>query len=394
MIGASADDPYGLRSFGPDAAATRPGIKWQYPRGRIAAWVADMDFPVAPVIVERVRARAASDMGYPDWPSIGRSHLPGVFVRRMTARYGWAPDVDRTHELADVMQGVEIAIHHLTEPGDGIVLHTPAYHPFLESIERTGRPLVEIPVVVEPDGYAWDYDDLDRRLVERQGHPGAARLWLLCHPQNPTGQVFGREELVRVAELAERHDLVVVSDEVHAELVHEPHEHVPFASLGTDVAARTVTVTSSSKAFNLAGMRWAILHAGVERLQDQLASLPIHYLGAPSLLAVEATDAAWTEGDAWQRAVLAQLDTNRRLLGELLAEHLPDVGYRVPQATYLAWLDCLALGLGDDPAATFRERGVELSSGPAFGTPGNGFARLNFATSPSVLEAAVTRMAG
>lgn len=391
---ADRDDPFGLAGFGVADVAGRPGIKWSSASGRLASWVADMDFPIAPAIVERVRLRLARDVGYPDWPAIGRSHLPERFAQRMSERFGWSPDVRRLHEVADVMQGVEVALHHLTAPGDGVVVHTPSYAPFLDTIERSRRQRIDVPAQATGERFEWDYDQLERRLDELRGRAGAARLWVLCHPHNPTGRVFARHELERVAELAARFDLVVVSDEIHAELVHAPCVHLPFASLGADVAARTVTVTSSSKAFNLAGLRWAILHAGDERLHDAIQTLPVHYLGAPNLLAVEATDAAWTDGDGWQRAVLARLDTNRTLVAELLAKLLPAVDYRVPEATYLAWLDCRGLGVGDDPAATFRERGVELSPGPKFGSLGAGFARLNFATSPAVLETVVTRMAG
>jgi cystathionine beta-lyase len=384
----SADDPFGLVSFGPAEAARRPGAKWMRAGGKLAVWVADMDFPVAPAIVERLERRVAVDVGYPGWDELGRSFLPSRFAERMSERYGWSPSVDRIREVTEVMQAVEIAIHHLTEPGDGIVLHTPAYPPFLQSIARTERRLVEVPATDAGGAVAWDYDELERRLAV-----DPARLWILCHPQNPTGHVFARPELERVAGIAERYDLVVVSDEIHAELVYPPHGHVPFASLSTDAARRTVTVTSSSKAFNLAGLRWGVFHAGVDRLHEQVAALPQHYLGIPNLLAVEATAAAWSDGDAWQRAVVAQLDANRRRLGELLGEHLPTVRYRMPDATYLAWLDCRALGFGDDPAATFAERGVEVYSGLKFGPLGAGFVRLNFATSPTVLEAVVSAMA-
>lgn len=387
-------DAYGLTTLGVDELATRPGIKWSRPEGRLASWIADMDFPVAPAIVDRLRRRVAVDVGYPPWDDFGRSPLRGRFADRMAARFGWSLDADRLHELADVLQGVAVTIHHLTAPGDGIVLHVPAYPPFLELIAATGRRLVEVPATSTGDGYTWDYDELDHRLAARNHGPGAARLWLLCHPHNPLGRVFARPELERIAAIAERHDLVVVSDEIHAELVHGGHRHVPFATLGDEVAARTVTVTSSSKAFNLAGLRWAILHAGHRGLHDALVALPSHYLGTPNLLAVEATDAAWSEGDDWLDAVRSVLDGNRRLLADLCRQHLSGVVYHPPEATYLAWMDCRALGVGDDPATTFRDRGVEVASGPRFGTGGAGCARLNFATSPAVLEAVVERLAG
>jgi cystathionine beta-lyase len=287
------------------------------------------------------------------------------------------------------MQGVSVAIHHLTRPGDAIVLHMPAYHPFLGTIAAAERRVVEVPAHLHDGAWRFDHEELGARLAAEP-----ARLLLLCHPQNPTGHVFTRPELEQLAEIAGRHDLVVVSDEVHAELVHPPHEHVPFASLDPDVAARTVTVTSASKPFNLAGLRWAILHAGADELQSALDGLPEHYFGAPNLMGVAATEAAWSEGDDWQRAVAARLDFNRTYLAELLAAHLPDVRYAVPDATYLAWLDFRSLGIGDDPAAVMRERGVELSAGPRFGPQGRGFARLNFATSAPVLQRIVAAMAG
>ena len=276
---------------------------------------------------------------------MGRSFLPDRFVDRMTARYGWTPPVDEVTELADVMQGVQMALHHLSDPGDGIVVHVPAYHPFLGSIERMGRRRVDVPAIRTESGWAFDHDELDRRLTAEP-----ARMLLLCHPHNPVGHVFDRSELERLAEIVARHDLSVISDEIHAELVHPGHQHVPFASLGPEVAARTVTITSSSKAFNLAGLRWALMHAGPTALRDALTALPTHYFGAPNLLAVEATGAAWSEGDAWQQAVSAQLDENRHLLTELLAEHLPGVDYVVPDATYLAWLDLRPLGWDGRPA--------------------------------------------
>jgi cystathionine beta-lyase len=314
--------------------------------------------------------------------------LPDVFAARMGERFAWAVEPTRLHELADVMQGVVLAIHHLTRPGDGVVLHVPAYPPFLRAIEGTGRRVVGIPARAVDGWWSFDHDELDARLAT-----DPATMLLLCHPHNPTGHVFDRAELVSVAEIAARHGLAVVSDEVHAELVHAPHGHVPFASLDEDVASRTITVTSASKAFNLAGLRWAALHAGHDGFREALQSLPSHYLGAPNLMAVAATEAAWTEGDGWLTAVRARLDANRTLLGELLAARLPAVRYVVPDATYLAWLDCRDCGMGDDPAEELRRRGVELSPGPAFGPEGIGCARLNFATSARVLERIVDAMA-
>ncbi|MFV0306476.1 MAG: MalY/PatB family protein [Desertimonas sp.] len=383
-----SDDRFGLRAVTIESARARRGVKWGKAQGRLAAWVADMDFPIAPAIRDRIIDVAGNDVGYAHWPHPGRSFLPDLFVERMTARYRWAPPVDQLVELADVMQGVQMALHHLTDPGDGVVLHVPAYHPFLNSIASTGRRRVDVPAVRSAAGWVFDHDELDRRLAREP-----ARMLLLCHPHNPVGHVFDRAELERIADLAIRHDLWVISDEIHGDLVHPGHQHVPFASLGPEVAARTVTVTSSSKAFNMAGLRWAIMHVGAPALRDALAALPNHYFGAPNLLAVEATGAAWTAGAGWQEAVGAQLDENRRLLARLLDEHLPGVDFVIPDATYLGWLDLRPLGWEGDRHEQLRARGVELSPGSQFGPGGDGFARLNFATSPTVLTAIVEAMA-
>ena len=379
-MGASPDDPFGLRSLDLDELRARPGAKWHRFHPRIAAWVADMDFPVAPAIREALVRTVTGDLGYPDWPYLRNTPMRPITVARMQRRFGWEPQTERLHELSDVMQGVHLAVQHLSAPGDGVVVHTPAYYPFLDTLKVTGRRLVAVPS-------PFDHDELDDRLSTE-----SARLMILSNPHNPTGHVFTRAELERIAEVAARHHLVVVADEVHADLVHDPHVHVPFESLGREVSARTVTLTSPSKAYNLAGLRWAIMHAGHEPLHDLVLSMPRHYFGTPNVVSTAAAAAAWTQSDDWQAAVRQVLDENRQALVGLLAMHLPGVRYEPPDATYLAWLDCRGLGLGDDPAEAFRWVGVELSPGPQFGPGGAGHARLNFATSPAILEQIVSSM--
>jgi len=383
----STTDEFGLRTLDVEQLRAKRGAKWGARDARFSAWVADMDFPVAPAIVEALQAVLdGNEFGYPNWGGpFASSPAALLFCPRMSERFGWEPNPERVHDMIDVIQGMRSSVHHLSAPGDGVVLHMPSYHPFIDTIDEMERRLV----AVVRDGDAFDYDDLERRLADE-----SATVWILCHPHNPLGHVFERAELERIAEIAERFDLTVISDEIHSDLVMPGHSHIPFESLGADVSARTVTVTSASKAFNLAGLRWAVLHAGSAPMQQALESLPGHYLGAPNVMAVTATVAAWTEGDAWLDAVLGVVDENRHALSELLDRHLPGVVYEPPSATYLAWLDCRALELGEDPAETFRERGVELSPGPQFGPQGRGHARINLATSPDVLAATVEAMAG
>jgi cystathionine beta-lyase len=385
-VSAAVDDPFGLRTLDLESLRSKRGAKWLALPADYSAWVADMDFPVAPAITDALREVIdRNEFGYPNWGGpYSRSPAARLFPPRMVERYGWEPNWDRVHDVVDVIQGVRSTVHHLSQPGDGVVLHLPAYHPFLGTIDSMGRRLV---AVEQRDG-SFDYDALEAELTER----GAA-IWILCHPHNPLGHVFERPELERIAEIAARFDLTVISDEIHADLTLPGACHVPFEALGPEVAARTVTVTSSSKAFNLAGLRWAVLHAGSDRAHAALRALPAHYLGAPNLMAVTATVAAWSEGAAWLDAVIEVIDENRRTLADLLATHLPGAVYSPPAATYLAWIDCRGLGL-DDPHATFRERGVELSPGPQFGPQGEGHVRINIATSPAILAETVTAMSG
>lgn len=373
-------DPFGLRSLTVEQLRSTPGVKWQQHPGRLASWVADMDFPMAPAISERLGSIVDRGMvGYQKWGA-GASPAGHAFVDRMASKYNWNIGVERVHDLADVLQGVRLAIGMLTEPGAGIALHTPAYHPFLHSLTDMDRRLVHAP-----------FDIGELREVIAAERPAAL---LLCHPQNPTGRVFDRPQLEAIASIVEEFDLIVISDEIHSDLVYSPGQHIPFASVSPAMESRTITVTSTSKAFNLAGLRWAVMHVGIERFDAMLRSYPKHWFGSPNMFGVEAAVAAWAESDDWLAAVMGVLDENRHHLAELLDQYLPGALYRVPDATYLAWIDCSMLGDGDAPFELFQSRGVELSPGTQFGAGGSGHVRLNFATSPSVLEQVVATMAG
>ncbi len=371
-------------------ARRRPGAKWANvgPDG-IAAWVADMDFAPAPPIAEALRQVLGSgDVGYPEWSAAGQSPMVELFAERMAARFGWSVPAAEVIELCDVVQGIQVALHLATRRGDAIAVLSPIYPPFLRCAAFAGRRLVEIVARPDPRGWAWDHEELAAAIGREH-----VRVLLLCHPHNPTGRVFRRDELEAFAELAERHDLLIISDEIHADLVYAPEAHVPIASLSPATAARTVTITSASKAFNLAGLRWAAAHVGPAPLRAAVAELPDHLLGMANLAGVAASRAAWTSGDEWLGALVAHLDRQRSRLAGLLADRLPAVGYHPPEATYLAWLDCSRLGLDAEPYDVFRRSGVELSRGAAFGDCGRSFVRLNMATSGVILDQVVARMA-
>jgi cystathionine beta-lyase len=369
------------------ALRRRRGEKWQlYGPDVLPAWVAEMDFPLcAPVRRVLESALEIDDLGYP--LDVQPDALPAAFVERMESRFGWRPDPRGIEVLTDVVQGIYIAIDQFSAPGEGVLVQTPVYAPFLSAVRELGRRLVEGPLVAGDTRYEIDFDPL------RHAIDPSTRVFLLCNPQNPTGRVFERRELETLAEIALAHDLVVVADEIHADLVYDSRRHIPFASLSPEVEARTLTLTSATKAFNIPGLRCAIAHFGSEALRKRFARVPRHVRGGLGSLGQAATVAAWREGQPWLDAVLAYLDGNRHRVAHFVAERLPGVRSFEPEATFLAWLDCRALELEPSPHQFFLEHArVALSDGGVFGAPGRGFARLNFATSRPLLDEIGTRI--
>lgn len=365
----------------------REGGKWRrYPPDVLPAFVADMDFTVAPAVQEVIeRLVGRNDYGYGQLEDGER--VANAFARRMQARYGWEVDPELTLCQIDVVQGIVAAIVALTSPGDGIVAQTPVYPPFLKAIENTGRRLVENPLVDDGDRFVVDADGL------RSAADAGTRMILLCNPHNPSGRVLTRDELETIASVAIERDLIIVSDEIHSDLLYPPARHIPIASLGPDVAARTVTLTSATKAFNIAGLRCSVAAFGARALHDRFAAaIPEHLLGRPNRLGVEATITVWAQGDEWLERVLGYLDRNRRRVAQTVCA--AGIHHHAPEGTYLAWLDCTSLDLpGESPYEFFLERAkVGLSDGAEFGRPGERCVRLNFATSAEILEQILERM--
>lgn len=362
------------------------GVKWRRHGPDVwACWVADMDLGIAPAIrAELERAVADMDLGY---HSTVYGDLRTAFVDRQRDLHGW--DVDREHvELYDdVLQAIEAALWWGTEPGDGVVIHSPVYPPFWGAIRSSGRTVVEHPLRF--DGVRWALDEAAVDAVAA----AEPRAMILCNPHNPTGRCLARDELEDLAELARRLDLLVVSDEIHAELLHPGAVHVPFASVDDDTASRTITVTSASKSFNLAGLKCATAVLGHEPTRERLSSLPPHLLANVNALGARASLAAYRDGGGWLAETTARLTANRDHLVARLDEELPGVLAGVPEATYLAWLDVRRFGLGDAPAAALIDRaGIALSEGSEFGDAGGGFVRFNFATTPGILDELLDRL--
>jgi cystathionine beta-lyase len=381
----TSGEPNPLRALTLDRLRCRTSQKWRtYPDDVLPLWVAEMDVPLAEPVVRAVtEALALGDTGYP--AGTGYAEALASFAEK---RWDWdGLAVERTALVPDVMMGIVEMLRLVTGPGDAVVVNPPVYPPYFPFVEHMDRRVLEAPLGAD---LRIDFDILEESF-RRAVADGRRAAYLLCSPHNPTGTVHTADELGTVAALAERYGVRVVADEIHAPLVAGGVDFVPYLSVPGGESG--LSVMSASKGWNLAGLKAAVAVAGPVAAAD-LARLPEEVGDGPSHVGVIAHTAALRDGTAWLDALLTGLDDNRRLLADLLAEHLPAIRHRPAEATYLAWLDCRALGLGHDPADAFLERGrVALNSGIPFGSGGAGHVRLNLATSPEVITEAVRRMA-
>lgn len=365
----------------------RSSEKWrEYPADVLPLFVAETDFPLAPEITRALEhAVAIGDTGY----IASRTPLPEAYAGFASRRFGWEPDPARMRPTADVSMGIVEILRRVTSPGDRVIVNPPVYPPFYELVTEAGAVVERVPL--RDTGSAWEVDlDGIRRSLD-----AGARAILLCNPHNPTGTVHSAASLAALAELAAEYGAAVVSDEIHAPLVQPGTGFAPFLSVSD--AARDVgyAVVSASKAFNLAGLKCALMVTASDSTTRVVKSLPVEVEWRTGQFGLLAAVAAFSPAsDAWLDELLVTLDENRRLLADLLADHLPQARYRIPDAGYLAWIDLSALGWGDNPSRRIlREAKVALHFGPAFGAEGAGHVRLNFGTSPEILAEAIERIA-
>jgi cystathionine beta-lyase len=376
----------------------RTSMKWRaHPEDVLPLWVAEMDVLLAPPIVAALtEAIARGDTGYPTGTAYAEA------VRDFAAdRWGWhGLAVERTAVVPDVMMGIVEILRLLTEPGDVVVVCAPVYPPFYAFVTHADRRVLEAPLGSDR---RIDRNALGEAFATARAtcaHP----VFLMSNPHNPTGVVHTRAELAAVAGLAARHGIRVISDEIHAPLMLGEARFTPYLSV--EGAGDAFALLSASKAWNLAGLKAALAVAGPDAVAD-LARLPEEVSHGPSHLGVIAHTAAFRDSRDWLDHLLAGLTDNRAVLDRLLASHLPAIGYRRPEGTYLAWLDCTPLHLDTGPtregpgivtdlagpARFFLDHArVALSSGHVFGTGGAGHVRLNFATRPDILTEAIVRM--
>ncbi len=382
-------------AFDFDAPVERCGtrsLKWDAAKrfyGRddvIPMWVADMDFAAPPAVAEAVLRRAGHAVyGYPLFPKEAWDPV----VRWLAERQGWTISREWLVRLPGVVPSLYNCVRALTRPGDKVVIQTPVYHPFYPAVESNGRRLVRSPLRLDGQGWAMDLDDLRRQA------DGRTRMLILCSPHNPVGRVWTRSELEALAGVCRERDLLVVSDEIHSDLVFRGHGQTPFASLSPDALSRTITLQSPSKTFNTAGLGASFAIVADDRLRSRLRQ-EIEDAGfdISNVFGAQAMEAAYAEGGPWRDELMAYLEGSLDLAEAFFRERLPRLRFLRPQGTYLALVD--ARGLGLEPSAVFpfflEKARVQLDDGLKFGPELGGFLRMNMACPRSRLEQALARI--
>lgn len=376
-----------MTSFNFDTVIARKGTdakKWAaYPADVLPMWVADMDFAAPPTVIEALRTRVEHGVfGY----GLPQDAFRQQIVDDMQAKYGWAISPDDIVFLPGVEPGFNMALKSETKPGDGLLIQTPVYHPILTAHRHWGLENIEAPLVATRDGYEMDAAALDAAMA-------TSRAFLLCNPHNPTGKVFTHADLSAIAASAIRHDVLVISDEIHCELLFDGRRHIPIASLSPEIAKRTITLMSASKTYNIAGLKTAFAIVTNADLRKRFNNSRLGLVDSVNVLGLEASRAAYATAGAWREALLTYLQGNRDYLQAEITRRFPKIRIAPAESTYLAWLDCTALDLPEAPQSFFLNHGrVAFSAGADFGENHSQFLRVNFGCPRTLLEEGLTRM--
>lgn len=359
-------------------------FKWGRYAGRdvLPLWVADMDFAAPPAVLEALRQRVDHGVfGYGG----ATPEVTGSVLQALDRDYGWQVQAEWLVWLPGLVTGLNVACRGLAEPGETVLSAVPVYPPFLSAPALSERRLATVPLHCQEGRWCWDFAALEAAL---QADPRPSLL-LLCHPHNPVGRAWSRSELETVAELCGRYDVLVCSDEIHADLQLEPGaRHLPFACLDAEAARRSVTLMAPSKTYNIPGLSCAFAVIPDSAIRRRFTRAMAGIVPHVNVLGLAACGAAYAHGEPWREALLAYLRQNRERVVQAVAGW-PGLEMVAPEATYLAWIDARNSGL-EEPARAFEAAGVGLSDGREFGAPG--FVRLNFGCPGATLEAALERM--
>ena len=370
---------------------THSSEKWRgFPADVLPLPVMEMDFPIAQpirdVLIEMVNH---SDLGY-----LGPvPELADGFAVFCAQRWGWEIDKSQVRIAADVGVGCVEVLRVFTKPGDRILINSPVYQNFYNWLNEVKLEKVDIPFINsgsqsdEVNPWTLDLDEVEK------AYASGIRVHLLCSPHNPLGRIYSRAELTRIADMAKKYGVIVISDEIHSPLVFKGHEFVPFLAINETAREVGITVTSASKGWNIAGLKSALIVSQNAAIDEVLALMPPAVKFRSSILGAFASAAAFKDGGMWLDSVLATLEENSVMVRDLLSAKLPSVKTHLPQSSYVAWLDLTSLNLGENPAQTLLERGkVAFNAGHMYGAQSSQFVRLNYATSPTILTEAIDRI--
>lgn len=360
----------------------------------IPMWVADMDFPIARPITEAIRKRADHEVyGY----GYARPSLMEAIVNRMYKKYRWKIEPEWIVFTPGVVPALNAAIRAFTHFGDEVIIQDPVYHPFWAAIEQSGCCVASNPLRLTDGRYEFDLKDLEQKFAPMQAMrrgPSRAKMMVLCNPHNPIGRVWTREELTSVGKIIFAHDAIMVSDEVHCELLYRGIKHVPFAGISREFEQNCVVCQAGSKTFNLAGLAASTIIIPNVKLRNVFTAARAGILPQPDVFGLVALEAAYRDGDEWLEQVLEYLQGNLDFMMAYVRDHIPRLGIIKPEGTYLVWLDCRRLGMDNlGLRSFFREKAkVGLDDGYIFGPSGAGFERVNIACARSTLEGALKRI--
>lgn len=358
-------------------------------------WVADMDFAVAEPITQAILKRAAHPIyGY----EIESDSVRQAVVDRLYQKFNWRVEKQWLVFSTGVVHALHMIIMAFTKPGDGVILQPPVYYPFFSAITHNGCTVIENQLALQDGGYVMDFEGLKNGFRPNYSglrpEPSRARMMLLCSPHNPVGRVWQREELEETAAIVIDNDGIIISDEIHAELLLDGHRHIPTATLGEEVAMNTITCFAPSKTFNLAGLKASVMIIPNPTLRRVFRERTAGFLSTPCPFGMAAMEAAFRHGDPWLKELIAYLEDNLRFLKDFIETRIPSIRVMPIEGTYLVWLDCRAMGMDDRGLRAFmrKKAKVGLDDGFIFGSGGSGFQRINIACPQSRLEEGLRRI--
>lgn len=367
--------------------------KWNFRKEKVgrddvlAMWVADMDFETSPAVKNAILKRAERGLyGYAAVTPSYTKALTDWFARR----HQWTIEPEEIVQTPGVIGALHIAVHALSQKDDYILIQTPVYHPFFRVIHNTNRRVLENPLIKTKNGYEIDFADFEQKIVTCQ-----PKVFVLCNPHNPTGRVYSKAELKRLGDICLAHEVIIIADEIHSDIVYSDAQHTPFATVSPELAQNVISCTAPSKTFNLAGLQNSNIIIPNKKIRGKFKSVFDSFgFPKPSLFSLVATEAAYTYGEAWLDQVLSYIEKNRDYALVRIGKKLPSIVVNKPQGTYFLWLDFNAYGLSNEALEKFliKEAKVWFNQGYIFGEQGSGFVRVNIACPRSILEKALTQI--